>query len=220
MLRQLQLRVGIQNGCGIPIGAVNQAHVAQPFGELDGAQTALGGTQHIARATQSEIFFRYFKSIQCAAENFQLLPARFAGSGFGEQDAITLVLAAADTPTQLVQLREPEGIRIIDNHEVGIRYIHTDFHHCGGDENVELPLAERLHHLIFFRSWHAAMQQAHPPLREKLFPSVQFTGGTSLFAGIAILHQRGDDIDLPTGIHLLTHEGDNALHVVRIAESC
>jgi hypothetical protein len=69
MLGALQIRVGIQNGGGISIGSVYKAHIAEPLSKAHGTEPTLSRAEHIARATQAEIFFGYLKPVERTAQH-------------------------------------------------------------------------------------------------------------------------------------------------------
>ena len=46
--------------------------------------------------------------------------------------------AAADAAAQLVQLREPEALGVLDHHDGRLRHVDADFDHRGGDQQPRL----------------------------------------------------------------------------------
>ena len=69
--------------------------------------------------------------------------ARFVlGAGVDHQQAIALVLAPADAPAQLVELREAEAFGVLDEHEVGVFHVDADLDDRRGDQRVDLAVAE------------------------------------------------------------------------------
>ena len=72
---------------------------------------------------------------------------RALGVGVGEQDAVALVLAAADATAQLVKLGEPVALGALDQHHGGVGDVDADLDHGGRDEHVELAAGESLHRL-------------------------------------------------------------------------
>ena len=53
--------------------------------------------------------------------------------------------AAPDAPAQLVELREPEALGVVDDHHRRRRHVDADLDHRGRDEHVELAGAQRAH---------------------------------------------------------------------------
>ena len=52
---------------------------------------------------------------------------------------------AADPAAQLVQLRQAEALRVLDEHDAGVRHVDPHLDHGGGDQDVQLPGCEGLH---------------------------------------------------------------------------
>lgn len=57
--------------------------------------------------------------------------------------------AAPDASSELVQLRQPQTFRVLDNHQAGIRYVDPDLNDRGGDQQVQFALLEGLHNRLF-----------------------------------------------------------------------
>ena len=57
-------------------------------------------------------------------------------SRVGEEDAVRLVLAAADPPAELVELREPKALGALDEHHGGVRDVDADLDHRRRHEHV------------------------------------------------------------------------------------
>ncbi len=51
--------------------------------------------------------------------------------------------AAPDAATQLVQLRQAEPLRMLNDHDVGLRHIHAHSIHGGGDQNARFARTNR-----------------------------------------------------------------------------
>src|SRR2546423_1440857 len=75
-------------------------------------------------------------------------PPRLVAGRVGQEDAEALVHAAPDAAAQLVQLREPEAVGLLDHHEHGVRHVDADLDDGRGDEHVELAGAEGAHGLL------------------------------------------------------------------------
>ena len=65
-------------------------------------------------------------------------PAAAADSFGPEEQAQRLVLAAADAPAQLVQLRDPVALGVLDEHDRGVGHVDADLDDRRGDEDVGL----------------------------------------------------------------------------------
>ena len=56
-----------------------------------------------------------------------------------ELHAVRLIRPAADSPAQLMQLREPEPLGMLDHHHRRVRDVHADLDDRRRDEQVQLP---------------------------------------------------------------------------------
>ena len=74
-----------------------------------------------------------------------------------------------NTPAELVQLGKPKAVCPLDQHDRGIRHVHTDFNNSGRDENIVFLIAELFHHFIFFGGLHASMQKTQFQTMENFF---------------------------------------------------
>ncbi|MNB92028.1 hypothetical protein D3C75_391200 [compost metagenome] len=88
--------------------------------------------------------------------------------------------APADAAAQLVQLRQAQAFRVLDDHQAGVGHVHADFDHRGRDQQLQVAGLEFGHHRGFFRRLHAAVDQ----------PDLQFAEGggevlKSGFGGLA-----------------------------------
>src|SRR5437588_13042116 len=83
--------------------------------DLERGQTALRCAKQIARSTQIPIGFGHFKSIARFFEHRQLRRCLLRWIRT-QQDAIRLVLAAADPSAKLMELSQSETLRILDEH--------------------------------------------------------------------------------------------------------
>src|SRR6185503_4770976 len=77
-----------------------------------------------------------------------------------EQNAVTPLAPAPDPATQLVQLRQTESFRVLDQHDGRIRDIDPDLDHRRRDEYVDLAIAERAHRGV-------ALVRAQAPVEER-----------------------------------------------------
>src|SRR3989442_11697564 len=67
-------------------------------------------------------------------DRLSLQPRLLAEPPAREQDAVRLPRAAADAAAQLVQLREPEALGVLDQHDGGVRDVDADLDDGGGHE--------------------------------------------------------------------------------------
>ncbi len=112
--------------------------------------------------------------------------------------------AAPDPPAQLVQLRDPVAVGVLDQHHGGVRDVDPDLDHRGGDEHVGLARGERRHRLLLLRRAQLPVQQHDPEV-------AQLAGAQALELGrrrarlqqLGLLDQRADNERLAPGAQLL-----------------
>ena len=111
-----------------------------------------------------------------------------------DKNTISLILAPADTATQLVKRCKTETLRIFDHHNGCIRHIHTDFDDGCRNQHGDFTRKKALHNTLFFRFFHAPVQSLHRNLAAK----------TRAKCRTVVLHilKRGQGICL----HLRTHD--------------
>ncbi len=114
-----------------------------------------------ARAPDLEILLREHETVGARGHRRQALLA-VLGRRVGEQEAVRAVAAAPDAAAELVQLREPEPVGVLDDHHRRVRDVDADLDHRRRDEHVELPGAKRAHHRLLLLRRHLAVQQADP----------------------------------------------------------
>jgi len=107
------------------------------------------------------------------------------------------MLPPPDASAQLVQLREAEPLRILDEHHRRVRHVDADLDHRGGKQHLDFPRAEGRHHPFFFRPVELAVQQSELRPRQKLLQPVELGLHRFRLDLLRLLDQRVDDIGLP-----------------------
>ena len=124
------------------------------------------------------------------------------------QQAQRVPAPAADAPAQLVELGEAEVLCLQDHHHGGVRHVHADLDDGRGNQHVDLPGGEVLHHLVLVGGIHLAVQHRHAA-------AGQFLGGDAvaplLHTGVALNAGR-DHVGLTAGLDLLAHALPGAPH--------
>ena len=67
-----------------------------------------------------------------------------------------------------MQLGEAEALRVLDDHERGIGDVNAHFDDRGGDQQLDAPGLEFLHHLLLLGGLQATMHQANGDAPESL----------------------------------------------------
>ena len=113
------------------------------------------------------------------------------------QIAIAPQLGAPDPPPQLVQRRQAEHIRAVDDDGVHGRDIQTALDDVGGEQNVELAVIEGVHHVFQLTGAHLPVRRGHLELRGDALEPLAHVG--------EVAHPGADDIGLPAA-ELLPHQ--------------
>ena len=139
------------------------------------------------------------------------------------------MLPSTDSTAQLVELTHPKAISIQNHHDGGVRDIDSHLNHGGGDEDIDLTGAKRLHHLILLGGRHPTVDGLDPEARTLWEPPQHRKGllhrgpgnrghplGVALLdiaeLGLTLLldtggNRGGHHEGLPSGSHLLGHPG-------------
>ena len=126
-----------------------------------GAPPGLGGPQHVALAARLEVQPGELEPVGGRGDRVEPVPGRAGERGLGHQQAQPRRRPPADPAAQLVQLGDPEAVRVEHHHHGGVRHVHAHLDHGGGDEHVGLPGGEAPHHRVLVLGGHAA--RAAPP---------------------------------------------------------
>ena len=111
--------------------------------------------------------------------------------------------AAADAAAQLVELRQPEALGVLDHHHRRVGHVDADLDHRRRDEDVELAADERAHDAVLGVLLQAAVQQRDAELREDVLRQVIRHLGRGLQIDLLrLLDQRIDDVGLPALLDL------------------
>ena len=81
------------------------------------------------------------------------------------QVTVSPMLVAADSPTQLVQIRQPVAIRFVDENCIRVRDVQAAFHDRRRQQQVKLVSDEAGHHVFQFVLRHLSVADANARLR-------------------------------------------------------
>ena len=133
-----------------------------------------------------------------------------------EQQAGRALGAAADAAAQLVQLRQPEALGVLDHHHGRLRHVDADLDHRGGDQEPRLAGREARHGARPCRRPSCGRARGRPRRR-----SARCSVGEALLAPAArsivfgFLDQRADPVDPPA---LVERAADRVDHLVEPVE--
>ena len=123
----------------------------------------------------------------------------------GEQEAPRLAAAAADAAAELVELREPEAVGVLDDHHGRVRHVDADLDHGRRDEHVDLAAAGTRPSPLPSPSTSSA--RAADPSRRPASSSCcsrSYSSVAALRLDLAlVLDERADDVRLVPGLDLV-----------------
>ncbi len=114
--------------------------------------------------------------------------------------------APANAPPELMQLGEPEPLRVLDQHHGGVRDIDAHLDHGCGDKNPDFARRERLHHTVFLLRFHPAVQHADLQSPELLCQCSRLHCHAGEFEFLGLLDHRADHICLTPRLRLPVDE--------------
>ena len=154
MLGRREPRVGGDQRLGARSRAHQQPLVLGQPRERELTDARLPGADQLALLAQPQVDLRQLEAVVVALQRRQpgrgLRPAQQAQRG---------VLAAPDAPAQLVQLRDPEALGVLDQHHGRVRHVDPDLDHRRRDEHVGLAGRERRHRRLLLAVAELPVQQ-------------------------------------------------------------
>ena len=122
--------------------------------------------KHLAGTANQQVLFGNIKAVIAFTHDIQPLFADKSQRWVIQQQAETLVGTATYPAAQLVQLGKAEALGVFDDHQAGVGHIDANFDHRGCHQQVCLAGLKRRHDGGFLIRGHAAVDQAHPQLRQ------------------------------------------------------
>ena len=141
--------------------------VALERGDPEARQAALDEAQHVALAAQLPVALR---ELEAVADLGDRLEPRLRGlvGRVGDEHAERRHLAAPDAAAELVELREPEPIRALDDHHRRLGHVDPDLDDRRADEHVQVAVAEARHLGVAVGGLQPAVHEPDPQRREQL----------------------------------------------------
>ena len=122
-------------------------------------QAALPRAEHLAAAAKLQIFLGDDEAVLGALHHIEPRLRRLRQRLAVEQDAGGLRRAATDTASQLMELRKPEALGMLDDHDGRIRHVDADLDHRGRHQDGELACGERRHDPVLLLAREPPMHQ-------------------------------------------------------------
>ena len=174
-----------------------QVGVAHEVGDLELHEAGLARAEQFARAAQLQVAAGDLEAVVRAAQHREPLLRERRERRVPEQHAARRLAAAADAAAQLVQLREPHALGILDDHQARVRHVDADLDHRGRDQQADAARLERRHRLLARAGRHAPVHDADCDIGQG-----RGEGGGRVLGGLrleqlGLLDQRADPVGLP-----------------------
>ena len=111
--------------------------------------------EEIPRPPQLQVRVRNGEAVRGAFKKPQPFQSLWAAV---DENAGGLVSAPANAPPQLVQLGEAVALRVLNDHNSRVRYVHPHLHHSGGHQQPGPALGEVLHGPVLLGGLHLAVK--------------------------------------------------------------
>ena len=110
-----------------------------------------------------------------------------------------------------MQLRQPEALRCLDDHQRGIGHIHPHLDHRRRHQHGQPPGSEIGHHRILVWPLHLAVDKANTPFPQPPFQERRAGGRCSFVRILGAIDQRTHPIGLPTAFDMAGKAGGDIL---------
>ena len=139
----------------------------------------------------------------------ELFQGWLLGLGVVEQDAKRLVLRTTNASSKLVELRQAEPLRILDDHHVSIRNVDSDLDDCGSDQCGKASDAKLGDHLFLFGRGHPAVKKPDRIRRQERPPFLKLGRRRLHRKLLGFFDQWINDVGLASSGDLLSYEVDD-----------
>ena len=165
---------------------------------------ALGLPEQTALAAHLEVDLGEREAARVAHQRVEALAPLRRRLGRAVEEAVRLLVAAADPAAQLVQLGEAEAVGVLDDHHGGVRDVDADLDHGRRHEHVDAAGGELGHHALAIRSGHLPVRAGHAHLGERSRgePRRLLLRGARLDLRV-LLDERAHHVRLPPRLDLL-----------------
>ena len=96
-----------------------------------------------------------------------------------------------------MQLRQPEALRVFNQHDGGVWHIDAYFNDSSTDEYARQAATKTFHNPLLFRRGNASMEQFAGEWQQTLAPFLKLSGSRFRLKFFALVNQRINDISLP-----------------------
>src|SRR5207245_6553938 len=102
----------------------------------------LARAEELPGPAELQVAPRDLEAVRGLADHLEPLARQARERRAVQQHAAARLRAPPDAPAQLMQLREPEPLGVVDHHEGRIRHVDPPLAARGGNEELDLPCLE------------------------------------------------------------------------------
>ena len=221
MLRRIQSRVLPQQGRRRPLGRFEQRGTGGKIRIFQSGNAVLPQAEQIAGSPQPQILLGNPEAVIRPLDRPQAFGGRLPFR-IGDEDTAGGIPSPADPPAELVQLRKPKTLGVLNHHDGGVGHVHPNLDNGGGHQKLNLPREEAGHYRLLLGGAEPAVQQAHRIAAKSAFPQPfgifdrrnQPPGPRGFLPGL--LDQRTNQIGLPSLVEAVAHEAKRPLPLLRV----
>ncbi len=136
-----------------------QRLIANEIRDPESRRAALLFPEQVAHTTKTKIGLGNLESILSRLEYAQ--PLDGVGTEVAKQYAVRCLRASTYPAAELMQLREPEAFRVLNEHHRRVSHIDPHLDDSGGNENIDRPVTERAHRRIALLRRNPSVEQRH-----------------------------------------------------------
>src|SRR5262249_43551342 len=113
-----------------------------------------------------------------------------------------LMLASSDSSAELMQLRQPETFRVLNQHRRSVGNVYPDFKHGRADQRVCLAATKAFHDFLLLRWGNSTVEQVAAKWMQTFPPQFILSRGSFRIELFAFIDQRINHIKLATRFQL------------------
>ena len=192
--RRGQIRIAREDKLRVLAGGIEQGPVHFDTRDAEARHAGLAGAEHVAFTTQAQVLLCDAEAILGLAQDFDAGLGGLAERRAVEQKTGRALTPAADSSTQLMDLRQAEALGMLDHHHGRLGNIDADLDHGGGDEKLALSRCEARHRGVLVGALHLAMHEVHGVVEMLLQLGEALFGGGEI-ADLGLGDQRAHPVD-------------------------
>src|SRR5574341_682111 len=154
-----ELGIPGDDGDGLLPRLLEDPGIAEEVGRAELRQPRLSRAEELARTPELQVHLGDLEPVAGRRHRADASLRLLGEAAAREKDAVRLPRAAPDAPAQLMELREPEPLGVLDEHDRRVGHVDAHPDHRRADEEVDLARLEPAHHRVLLLEAEPAMEQ-------------------------------------------------------------